>query len=85
MKKINLNLSVSSGSELTVLEDYLDYILHQKSTTVVGMFLETIRKPEKMIQAFELAKEKNSNHRLKTGRTKRRSSQFLILVVGWRG
>ena len=58
-ERINLNLSVSSGSELTVgAEDYLDYILHQESTTVVGMFLETIRKPEKMIQAFELAKQK---------------------------
>ena len=47
-ERINLSLSVSSGSELTVgAEDYLDYILHQESTTVVGMFLETIRKPEK--------------------------------------
>ena len=58
-ERINLNLSVSSGSELTVgAEDYLDYILHQESTTVVGLFLETIRKPEQMIQAFELAKQK---------------------------
>ena len=72
-ERINLNLSVSSGSELTVgAEDYLDYILHQESTTVVGMFLETIRKPEKMIQAFELAKEKKIPIIvLKTGRTER--------------
>ena len=70
-ERINLNLSVSSGSELTVgAEDYLDYILHQQSTKVVGMFLETIRKPDQMIQAFELAKERKIPIVvLKTGRT----------------
>ena len=70
-ERINLNLSVSSGSELTVgAEDYLDYILHQESTKVVGMFLETIRKPDQMIQAFQLAKEKKIPIVvLKTGRT----------------
>ena len=70
-ERINLNLSVSSGSELTVgAEDYLDYILHQESTTVVGMFLETIRKPDQMIQAFQLAnKKKIPIVVLKTGRT----------------
>ena len=72
-ERINLNLSVSSGSELTVgAEDYLDYILHQESTKVVGMFLETIRKPKQMIQAFELANEKKIPIIvLKTGRTER--------------
>lgn len=72
-ERINLNLSVSSGSELTVgAEDYLDYILHQESTTVVGLFLETIRKPDQMIQAFELANERKIPVVvLKTGRTER--------------
>ena len=72
-ERINLNLSVSSGSELTVgAEDYLDYILHQESTTVVGLFLETIRKPEQMIQAFQLAnKKKIPIVVLKTGKTER--------------
>ena len=72
-ERINLNLSVSSGSELTVgAEDYLDYILHQESTTAVGLFLETIRKPEQMIKAFELANEKKVPIVvLKTGRTER--------------
>jgi acyl-CoA synthetase (NDP forming) len=70
-ERINLNLSVSSGSELTVgAEDYLDYVLHQESTTVVGMFLETIRKPDQMIQAFQLANERKIPIVvLKTGRT----------------
>ena len=70
-ERINLNLSVSSGSELTVgAEDYLDYVLHQQSTKVVGMFLETIRKPDQMIQAFQLAKERKIPIVvLKTGRT----------------
>ena len=72
-ERINLNLSVSSGSELTVgAEDYLDYILHQESTTVVGMFLETIRKPDQMIKSFKLANEKRIPIVvLKTGRTER--------------
>ena len=72
-ERINLNLSVSSGSELTVgAEDYLDYILHQESTTVVGLFLETIRKPDQMIKSFELANERRIPIVvLKTGRTER--------------
>ena len=72
-ERINLNLSVSSGSELTVgAEDYLDYILHQESTIVVGMFLETIRKPDQMIQSFKLANERKIPIIvLKTGRTER--------------
>ena len=72
-ERINLNLSVSSGSELTVgAEDYLNYILHQESTTVVGLFLETIRKPDQMIKSFELANEKRIPIVvLKTGRTER--------------
>ena len=71
-ERINLNLSVSSGSELTVgAEDYLDYVLQQQSTKAVGMFLETIRKPDQMIQAFQLAKERKIPIVvLKTGRTK---------------
>jgi acyl-CoA synthetase (NDP forming) len=53
-------------------EDYLDYILHQESTTVVGMFLETIRKPDQMIKSFKLANEKRIPIVvLKTGRTER--------------
>ena len=70
-ERINLNLSVSSGSELTVgAEDYLDYVLQQQSTKAVGMFLETIRKPDQMIQAFQLAKERKIPIVvLKTGRT----------------
>ena len=72
-ERINLNLSVSSGSELTVgAEDYLNYILHQESTSVVGLFLETIRKPDQMIKSFELANEKRIPIVvLKTGRTER--------------
>ena len=72
-ERINLNLSVSSGSELTVgAEDYLNYILHQESTSVVGLFLETIRKPDQMIKSFELANERRIPIVvLKTGRTER--------------
>jgi len=82
-ERINLNLSVSSGSELTVgAEDYLDYILHQESTKVVGIFLETIRKPDQMIQAFELARERKIPIIvLKTGRTKQ-SAELTVTHSG---
>ena len=86
-ERINLNLSVSSGSELTVgAEDYLDYILHQESTTVVGLFLETIRKPDQMIQAFELANERKIPVVvLKTGRTERSAELTVSLSGGLAG
>ena len=72
-ERINLNLGVSSGQELTTgAEDYLEYALHQPSTRVVGLFLETIRKPKVMIKAFELAIEKRIPIViLKTGKTAR--------------
>jgi len=82
-ERINLNLSVSSGSELTVgAEDYLDYVLHQDSTKAVGMFLETIRKPDQMIQAFQLAKERKIPIVvLKTGRTEQ-SAELTVTHSG---
>ncbi|MGB1867683.1 MAG: acetate--CoA ligase family protein [Porticoccaceae bacterium] len=55
-ERIDFNLAVSSGYELTVaMEDYLDYVLDLPETRVVGLFLETSRHPQKLIAALQKA------------------------------
>ncbi|HIG68355.1 MAG TPA: CoA-binding protein [Porticoccaceae bacterium] len=59
-QRIQFNFAVSSGYELTVaMEDYLDYALDLPETRVVGLFLETSRYPDKLIQAFKKANQRN--------------------------
>ena len=58
-QRLQFNLAVSSGYELTVsMEDYLDYVLDLEETKVVGLFLETSRYPHKLIQAFKKANQR---------------------------
>ena len=58
-QRLQFNLAVSSGYELTVsMEDYLDYALDLEETKVVGLFLETSRYPHKLIQAFKKANQR---------------------------
>ena len=46
-RRPRFNLCVSSGAEtVTTAADYLDWSLHQRSTTVAALFLESVRKPE---------------------------------------
>jgi acyl-CoA synthetase (NDP forming) len=53
---LRFNLVVSSGLELvTTMDAYLHYVLQLPSTRVVGMFLETVRNPQSMARALELA------------------------------
>ena len=55
-ERIDFNFAVSTGLELTVTaEDYLDYVLEQPETRVIGLFLETSRYPEKLVAAFRKA------------------------------
>jgi len=57
--RLNFNFAVSTGQELTVsAEDYLDWALEQPETRVVGVFLETSRHPDRLIAAFEKARER---------------------------
>ena len=59
-QRLQFNFAVSSGYELTVsMEDYLDYALDLDETLVVGLFLETSRYPQKLIQAFRKASQRN--------------------------
>ena len=55
-ERIDFSFAVSTGQELTVTaEDYLDYALEQPETRVIGLFLETSRRPEKLVAAFRKA------------------------------
>ena len=55
-ERINFNLAVSTGQELTVgMEQYLDFALEQPETRVVGLFMETVRNPAAMRAAFAKA------------------------------
>ena len=55
-ERIDFNFAVSTGLELAVTaEDYLDYALEQPETRVIGLFLETSRRPEKLVAAFRKA------------------------------
>jgi acyl-CoA synthetase (NDP forming) len=59
-RRLQFNFAVSSGYELTVsMEDYLDYALDLEETRVVGLFLETSRYPDKLVQAFKKAYQRN--------------------------
>lgn len=69
--RFRFNLVVSAGQELvTTAADYLDYALELDSTRVVGLFLETVRAPEKFTTALAKAAERDiAVVVLKTGRT----------------
>lgn len=55
-QRLKFGICVSSGRELTTTTaDYLDWALDQPATTVVGLFLETARQPERFARALEKA------------------------------
>jgi acetate---CoA ligase (ADP-forming) len=58
-ERIDFNFAVSTGQELVVsAEDYLDYVLEQDETRVIGFFMETSRHPDKLIAVLNKAKQK---------------------------
>jgi acetate---CoA ligase (ADP-forming) len=55
-RHLGFTLVVSSGQELvTTAADYLDYVLGNEETRVVGLLLETLRTPERMRHALARA------------------------------
>jgi acyl-CoA synthetase (NDP forming) len=70
-ERIDFNLVVSTGQELTVtMDEYLDFALDQPETRVVGLFMETARNPQGLMRAFEKARERQVPIvALKVGRT----------------
>ena len=78
-RRLRYNFFVSSGSEnVTNASDYLLWALKQPSTSVVGMFLESVRDPVLFIEGLKLAKEKDIPIViLKVGRTEASSKLAL--------
>lgn len=70
-ERIDFNVAVSTGLELTVTaEDYLDYALDQAETRVVGLFLESSRRPERLAAGLRKAAQRGIPVVVvKTGRT----------------
>lgn len=55
-ERMDFNFAVSTGQELAVsMEDYLDWTLEQPETRVVGLFLESVRHPDRFRAALEKA------------------------------
>lgn len=55
--KFNLMLATGTG-EVTSLSDYMLHALNMETTRVLGIYMESVRKPEKFIEALKLAREK---------------------------
>jgi len=57
--RLGFNLCVSAGNEITTsVADYMDWSLEQPDTSVIGLFLETVRAPQAFVAALEKANEK---------------------------
>jgi acyl-CoA synthetase (NDP forming) len=80
---IRFNLIVSSGQEIvTTVEEYLAYVLDLPSTKVVGLVLETVRRPEAFVSALGTAAERGLPvFALKVGRTEG-SKQMVVAHSG---
>jgi acyl-CoA synthetase (NDP forming) len=58
-ERIDFNLAISTGQELSVtMDQYMDFALEQAETRVIGLFMESARNPEGMIAAFRKAGDK---------------------------
>ena len=58
-ERIDFNLAVSTGQELSVsMDQYMDWALDRSETRVIGLFMETARNPAGLIAAFEKAVRK---------------------------
>lgn len=55
--KFNLMLATGTG-QITSLSDYMIYALEQETTKVLGIYMESVRKPDRFIDALRLAAEK---------------------------
>ena len=65
------NYIISPGNEMvTTVADYMQFVLAEDSTRVIGLFLETVRNPETFLAALEEAAERDIPVvALKTGRS----------------
>ncbi len=58
-ERIDFNLAVSSGQELSVaMHDYMDFAIEIHNTRVIGLFIETIRDPRAMVAVLQKASQR---------------------------
>ena len=82
-ERLRINVAISAGNELSVtMDEYLDFVLDLPETRVVGLFIETARKPS----GFRAALAKATQRRipivaLKVGRTEK-SAQLAVSHSG---
>src|SRR5947207_487239 len=56
LRRFGISLSVSSGNEaVTRTVDYLEYMIDDPATKVIGTFTETVREPERYVAALDRA------------------------------
>lgn len=54
--RLRFNLTVSSGQEITTdVSDYMDFALGLSSTRAIGLYIETIRNPQKFVSVLKRA------------------------------
>lgn len=72
-ERLRFNLAVSTGHELCVtMDEYLDFALDLPDTKVVGLFIETARKPDDFRAALQKANDREIPIvAIKVGRTER--------------
>ena len=57
-RRLGFSLCVSTGMELvTTVADYMDWALAQPETRVIGLFLESVREPERFVTVLHKAQE----------------------------
>src|SRR6516162_8583637 len=73
IRRFGFSHVVSSGNEaVLVAADYLEYLVDDPNTKVIGGFIETIRSPERFVAALDRAAEQGKPVVvLKVGRTER--------------
>ena len=72
MRKREMGFSyiVSPGNELAIgFEDYLEWLIDDPETTVVGAYLETLRRPERLRELGVRAEETGTSDRRHEGRS----------------
>lgn len=82
-RRLGFSLCVSTGMELvTTVADYMDWALAQPETSVIGLFLETVRAPDRFVSALRKARAQGIPVvALKVGRTET-SAQMAISHTG---
>jgi len=73
IRRFGFSHVVSSGNEaVLVMADYLEYLVEDPNTRVIGTFIETVRSPERFIAALDRAAAQGKPVvALKVGRTER--------------